>query len=32
VAYFDQQMDGYAAYEYSGSKCLCVVHVFSAAI
>ena len=32
VAYYDQQMDGYAAYEYSGSKCLCVVHVFSAAI
>ena len=32
VAYFDQQMDGDAAYEYSGSKCLCVVHVFSAAI
>ena len=32
VAYYDPTSDGCAAFEYQGSKCLCVVHVFCAAI
>ena len=32
VAYYDQQMDGHAAYEYGLQMFMRVVHVFSAAI